>query len=152
IQSLWPRAKAAGISRTVFDQAFAGITDPDPDVLKLAANQPEFTSTTSQYLAKAVTQPRIDNGREMKVKQAEALTSIEKRYHVDRHVLLAIWGIESDFGRDKGTMKVMRSLATLLYSSTQKDYAREQIIAALKILQKGAISPANFTGSWPCAT
>src|SRR5438034_6781744 len=94
IQSLWPRAKAAGISRSVFDQAFAGITDPDPDVLKLANNQPEFTSTTSQYLAKAVTQIRIDGGREMETKEANLLAAIEKRYHVDRHVLLAIWAVE----------------------------------------------------------
>jgi membrane-bound lytic murein transglycosylase B len=55
IQKMWPRAKAAGISREVFDRAFAGITDPDPLVLKLANNQPEFTTTTSQYLEKAVT-------------------------------------------------------------------------------------------------
>lgn len=148
IQSLWPRAKAAGISRSVFDQAFAGITDPDPDVLKLANNQPEFTSTTSQYLAKAVTQIRIDGGREMEAKEANLLAAIEKRYHVDRHVLLAIWAVESNFGKDKGAMKVMRSLATLLYSGNKKDYAREQIIAALKILQKGVVSPASFTGSW----
>src|SRR5437762_12865811 len=78
IQSLWPRAKAAGISRSVFDQAFAGITDPDPDVLKLANNQPEFTSTTSQYFAKAVTQIRIDGGREMETKEANLLAAIEK--------------------------------------------------------------------------
>jgi membrane-bound lytic murein transglycosylase B len=148
IQSIWPRAKAAGISRTIFDQAFAGITDPDPDVLKLANNQPEFTSTTSQYLAKAVTQIRIDSGREMKSTEADVLTAIENRYHVDRNILLAIWGIESNFGKDKGAMKVMRSLATLLYSGNKKDYAREQIIAALKMLQKGVVSPASFTGSW----
>src|SRR2546423_15299159 len=89
IQSLWPSAKAAGISRSIFDQAFAGVTDPDPDVLKLAANQPEFTSTTSQYLTKAVTQARIDNGRIEKVKQEDTLSAIEKRYHVDRHIFLA---------------------------------------------------------------
>src|SRR5262245_28314552 len=77
IQSLWPRAKAAGISRSIFDQAFAGITDPDPDVLKLANNQPEFTSTTSQYLTKAVTQDRIDMGRQMKTTQADLLAAIE---------------------------------------------------------------------------
>jgi membrane-bound lytic murein transglycosylase B len=148
IQSLWPRAKAAGVSRTIFDQAFAGISEPDPDVLKLAGNQPEFTSTTSQYLAKAVTQIRIDSGREMKTSQATTLAAIEKRYHVDRTVLLAIWGIESNFGKDRGSMKVMRSLATLLYTGNKRDYAREQIIAALRILQKGVISPANFTGSW----
>lgn len=148
IEAQWPRAKAAGISRATFDQAFAGITDPDPAVLKLADNQPEFTSTTSQYLNKAVTQIRIDSAREMKVSQSTLLVSVEKRYRVDRHVLLAIWAIESNFGRDKGSMKVMRSLATLLYSGSKKDYAREQIIAALKILQSGVVSPANFTGSW----
>src|SRR3954451_17849712 len=148
IEAQWPRAKAAGISRAIFDQAFAGITDPDPAVLKLADNQPEFTSTTSQYLGKAVTQIRIDGGREMKASQANLLSAIEKRYHVDRHVLLAIWAIESNFGKDKGSMKVMRSLATLLSSGSRKDYAREQIIAALEILQSGVISPANFTGSW----
>jgi membrane-bound lytic murein transglycosylase B len=148
IQAQWPRAKAAGISRATFDQAFAGITDPDPVVLKLADNQPEFTSTTSQYLSKAVTQARIDGGREMKSAQSALLSAIEKRYRVDRHVLLAIWAIESNFGKDMGSMKVMRSLATLLYSGNKKDYAREQIIPALKILQSGIVSPANFTGSW----
>ncbi len=61
-----PRAKASGISRDVFDRAFAGITEPDPTVLKLANDQPEFTSTTSQYLGKAVTQIRIDSGQSMK--------------------------------------------------------------------------------------
>ena len=73
---------------------------------------------------------------------------LEKRYKVDRAILLAIWGIESNFGRDKGQMKVMRSLATLLYSGNKKDYAREQYIAALKILRTGIVSPQNFTGSW----
>jgi peptidoglycan lytic transglycosylase B len=148
IQSMWPRAKAAGIPRQVFDRAFAGITDPDPTVLKLANNQPEFTTTTSQYLAKAVTQARIDSGRGMKTEEADLLGKIERRYKVDRNILLAIWGMESNFGRDKGQMKVMRSLATLLYSGNRKDYAREQYIAALKILKSGIVSPENFTGSW----
>jgi membrane-bound lytic murein transglycosylase B len=148
IQKMWPRAKAAGISREVFDRAFAGITDPDPLVLKLANNQPEFTTTTSQYLSKAVTQVRIDSGRGVKAEEADLLGQIEKRYKVDRNILLAIWGMESNFGRDKGQMKVMRSLATLLYSGNRKDYAREQYIAALKILKSGIVSPQNFTGSW----
>lgn len=148
IQTLWPKAKAAGISRDVFDRAFAGITDPDPTVLKLANDQPEFTSTTSQYLGKAVTQIRIDAGQSMKSSQADLLAAIEKRYKVDRAVLLAIWGMESNFGKDKGQMSVMRSLATLLYSGRRKDYARNQYIAALKILQSGIVSADNFTGSW----
>jgi membrane-bound lytic murein transglycosylase B len=148
IQSLWPSAKAAGITRKTFDRAFAGITEPDPVALKLANNQPELTATTSAYLAKAVTQARIDAAKDMKASMGDKLKAFEDRYQVDRHVLLAIWGMESNFGRDKGSMSVMRSLATLAYSGHKKVYAREQIIAALKMLQKGVISVENFTGSW----
>ncbi|HKQ95886.1 MAG TPA: lytic murein transglycosylase [Aestuariivirgaceae bacterium] len=148
IEALWPTAKGAKISRGTFDAAFAGVSDPDPAVLKLAANQPEFTSTTSEYLAKAVTPARIATGREMLAAKADLLSAIESRYGVDRHILLAIWGIESNFGKDKGAMSVMRSLATLSYKGRRKDYARPQIVAALKILQSGVVSASNFTGSW----
>ena len=75
-KSLWPKVKAAGFSRQLFDQAFAGITDPDPAVLKLAGNQPEFTSTTSDYLAKAVTPIRIETGQAKKADEAKLLAAI----------------------------------------------------------------------------
>ena len=151
IQSLWPRVKAAGISRSLFDAAFAGVTEPDAAVLKLASTQPEFTSTTSAYLAKAVTPIRIDTGQQMKGSDAALLAAIEKKYGVDRHVLLGIWGMESNFGKDKGSMGVMRSLATLLYAGRKQKFAREQLIAAFKILKSGTRSPDNFTGSWAAA-
>ena len=151
IQSLWPRVKAAGISRSLFDAAFAGVTDPDPAVLKLASTQPEFTSTTSAYLAKAVTPIRIDTGQQMKSSDAALLSAIEKKYGVDRHILLGIWGMESNFGKDKGSMGVMRSLATLIYAGRKKQYAREQLIAAFKILKNGNRQPTDFTGSWAAA-
>ena len=151
IQTLWPRVQAAGISRSLFDAAFAGVTDPDPAVLKLALTQPEFTSTTSAYLEKAVTPIRIDTGQQLKASEATLLSAIEKKYGVDRHILLGIWGMESNFGKDKGSMGVMRSLATLIYAGRKKQYAREQLIAAFKILKKGARSPDNFTGSWAAA-
>jgi membrane-bound lytic murein transglycosylase B len=151
IQTLWPKVQSAGISRSLFDAAFAGITEPDPVVLKLAQTQPEFTSTTSAYLAKAVTPIRIDTGKQMQDKEAALLGAIEKRYGVDRHILLGIWGMESNFGKDEGSMSVMRSLATLMYAGRKKDYAREQMIAAFKILKNGSRTPANFTGSWAAA-
>jgi len=151
IQGLWPIAKANGISRELFDAAFAGITEPDPVVLKLAQNQPEFTSTTSAYLVKAVTPIRIETGQAMKAQEAKLLTAIEKKYGVDRHILLGIWGMESNFGKDKGSMKVMRSLATLMYAGRKKQYAREQFVAALKILKRGVVKPESFTGSWAAA-
>jgi len=151
IQTLWPKVQAAGISRKLFDAAFAGVTDPDPAVLKLAQTQPEFTSTTSAYLEKAVTPVRIDTGKQQKAQEAALLSAIEKQYGVDRHILLGIWGMESNFGKDEGSMSVMRSLATLIYSGRKKDYAREQLIAAFRILQKGARTPDNFKGSWAAA-
>ncbi len=151
IQTLWPLAKQAGISRQLFDQAFAGITEPDPVVLKLAKNQPEFTSTTSAYLEKAVTPIRIDTGQQKKAEEAKLLSAIEKKYGVDRYILLGIWGMESNFGKDKGSMKVMRSLATLIYAGRKKQYAREQLVAAFRILKNGVVSPDTFTGSWAAA-
>jgi membrane-bound lytic murein transglycosylase B len=149
--SLWPRAKKAGIPRSLFDAGFAGITEPDPAVLKLAANQPEFTSTTSAYLAKAVTPIRIETGRTKKAEEEKLLAAIEKKYGVDRHILLGIWGMESNFGKDKGSMSVIRSLATLAYSGRRKAFGNEQLIAAFKILRQGLVKPDNFTGSWAAA-
>lgn len=151
IETLWPTAKANGISRDLFDRAFAGITEPDPVVLKLAQNQPEFTSTTGDYLAKAVTPIRIDTGQKMVAANAKLLNAIQAKYGVDKYALLGIWGMESNFGKDLGSMKVLRSLATLMYAGRKRDYAREQYVAALKILKKGVRSPENFTGSWAAA-
>ncbi len=151
IQSLWPRVKAAGYSRDLFDRAFAGISEPDEVVLKLAKTQPEFTSTTSEYLAKAVTPIRIESGQAKKAEEAKLLAAIEKKYGVDRHILLGIWGMESNFGKDKGSMSVMRSLATLIYAGRKKQYAQEQLLAAFRILKAGIRTPDNFTGSWAAA-
>ncbi len=150
-KTLWPRVKAAGFSRELFDKAFAGITDPDPAVLKLAGNQPEFTSTTSAYLAKAVTDIRIETGQTKKSEEAKLLAAIEKKYGVDRHILLGIWGMESNFGKDKGSMSVMRSLATLAYTGSRKKFANEQMIAAFRILKSGIVKADSFTGSWAAA-
>ena len=149
--TLWPRMKKAGVSKQLFDAAFAGITEPDPVVLKLAENQPEFTSTTSDYLVKAVTPARIDTGKQKAQDDAKLLAAIEAKYGVDSYILLGIWGMESNFGKLKGSMSVMRSLATLAYSGSRKSYGYEQLIAAFKILKTGIVKPENFTGSWAAA-
>jgi membrane-bound lytic murein transglycosylase B len=148
VAKLWPQAQAARIKRETFARAFAGVEEPDPLVLKMASNQPEFTSTTSQYLLKAVTSARIETGRRMLGTHARLLSALESKYGVDRHILLAIWGMESNFGQDRGSMGVMRSLATLAYHGARRSYAKPQIIAALKILQSGVVRPDVFLGSW----
>ncbi|NMD09499.1 MAG: lytic murein transglycosylase, partial [Phyllobacteriaceae bacterium] len=102
-------------------------------------------------LAKAVTPIRIESGQAQKASEAKLLAAIEKKYGVDRHILLGIWGMESNFGKDKGSMGVMRSLATLIYAGRKKQYAQEQLIAAFRILAKGIRTPDNFTGSWAAA-
>jgi membrane-bound lytic murein transglycosylase B len=151
IQGLWPAVQKSGISRDLFDRAFAGITEPDPAVLKLANTQPEFTTATSDYLAKAVTPIRIETGKAMLAANADLFNAIEKKYGVSKYAVLGIWGMESNFGKDEGSMSVMRSLATLIYSGTKKDYARAQLISAFQILKRGNRSPDNFVGSWAAA-
>jgi membrane-bound lytic murein transglycosylase B len=148
VQSLWPWLQGKGFSRPLFDAAFEGVTEPDAAVLKLAKTQPEFTSTTSEYLAKAVTPIRIDTGKAMLKQHAALLNAIEKKYGVDKHVILGIWGMESNFGKDLGSMGVIRSLATLMYAGRKKDYAREQMVSAFRMLQKGYRKPDDFKGSW----
>jgi membrane-bound lytic murein transglycosylase B len=144
----WQMAQRAGLSQSEFKQAIAGITEPDGRVLEMMKTQPEFTSTTAQYLGKAITDARIANGRKKLASEAKLLAAIEARYGVDRRVLLAIWGMESNFGADIGSMKVIRSLATLAYTGRRKDYGRSQLAAAFRVLKAGAISPARFNGSW----
>lgn len=151
VQSLWPRIKAAGFSRDLFDQAFAGVTEADADVLKLAATQPEFTKATSDYLLKAVTPIRIDTGKTMAATNEELLAAIEAKYGVSRYALLGIWGMESNFGKDLGNMGVMRSLATLIYAGRKRDFANEQMIAAFTMLKRGIRPADNFKGSWAAA-
>lgn len=148
LQGLWPMAQKAGLSRDLFNQAIAGITDPDPMVLKLADNQPEFNTTTSDYLSKTVTPDRINTGQSMLKGNAALLQALQSKYGVDKLALLGIWGIESNFGKQLGDMKVIRSLATLMYSGSRKDYGRQQMAAAFRILKSGVVSPGNFVGSW----
>lgn len=147
VDSLWPAARSAGVSRDVFDRAFRGVT-PDPDVLEKAEHQPEFVKPIWDYLAGAVSDKRIENGKAMLAKWRETLDAIEKRYQVDRYVLVAIWGMETSYGSFTGDKNVIRSLATLAWQGARQDFGRQQLIAALRILQNGDITPEKMMGSW----
>jgi membrane-bound lytic murein transglycosylase B len=152
VRDFWPTAHSAGVSRTVYDAAFKGVS-PDPDVLKKARYQPEFVTPLWVYVSKRVSDKRIATGRKMLVKYSAVLSSIEQKYGVDRHILVAIWGLESSYGEvldDPKIVKgVVRSLATLAYADPRRRrFGRQQLIAALKILQRGDISVAGLTGSW----
>lgn len=140
-------ALAQGIKAHVFDQAFKGIT-PDPEVVKADYSQPEFTRPIWEYLKSAVSDLRIKNGEKKIVEYQNTLAAIEQQYQVDQQVIMAIWGMESGFGAFTGKKQVVRSLATLAYEGRRASFAKEQLIAALQILQNGDVTPPNMLGSW----
>ncbi len=141
------RALANGIRPDVFEAAFAGV-GVNRQVLNLDSKQSEFTRTIWAYLDSAVSASRIDAGRQRAASKQAELASIEARYGVPSEIVLAVWGIESAYGANFGDISVIESLATLAYEGRRRDFAEEQLIAALKILQAGDISPERMVGSW----
>jgi membrane-bound lytic murein transglycosylase B len=152
VKEFWPTARAAGISKGTYDAALGKFT-PDPTVLEKAGNQAEFTQQVWEYLDATVTEKRIKEGRDLIDHHGALLKRIEARYGVDRHIVVAIWGMESSYGAAlenptivKGTI---RSLATLAYQGgSRAKYGRQQLVAALKIIQRGDITVQGMTGSW----
>ncbi|MDX1370093.1 lytic murein transglycosylase [Pseudomonas sp.] len=140
-------AIAAGIDPALFDRAFAGVS-PNPDVLVADSSQPEFTRPVWEYLDGAVSPLRVARGQSLLLQHGNTLSRIEKRYGVDRETLVAIWGLESNFGSNIGTHKVIRSLATLAYEGRRQVFWRSQLLAVLQILQHGDITPERLVGSW----
>ncbi|WP_310618814.1 lytic murein transglycosylase [Flexibacterium corallicola] len=152
VEGFWPQARSAGISRSLYTQVFKGMT-PDPEILRRAENQPEFTQAVWSYLDRAVSDRRIKNGTEAEAEWSAWLDTIEKRYGVSRYTVVAIWGMESSYGHILDNPKIVRgtirSLATLAYDGgKRKKFGRTQLIAALKILQNGDVHHSKMTGSW----
>ena len=152
LDKLWPVAQTRGISRPVFDRATADLV-PDPEVLQLAGSQPEQVKPPGVYLTDLVTPERIAAGRRKLAEHADLLAAIEAAYGVDRHILLAVWGIESYYGTLKGTRAIVRSLATLAIADARRaNFWRSELLAALRILQDGVAAPSGLIGSWAGAT
>ncbi len=153
IASFRATAVQAGVSGAVYDRAFRGISDADPEVLQKARYQPEFTAPAWDYFDNRVHEQAVANGRALARQWKPWLDRIEQRFGVDRYTLLAIWSMESNYGemlkRTDVMRNVVRSLATLAYGDPQRaKFARTQLIAALKILQTGDIDESHLSGSW----
>ena len=136
-----------GITPLLFEQSFAGLT-PDPQVIAADQSQPEFSRPVWEYLDSAVSSWRVARGKALLAEQAKTLDSIEQRYQVEPSVLVAVWGMESSFGRQIGDKSVIRSLATLAYEGRRSAFWRTQLLAALHILQEGDITINGMVGSW----
>ncbi|QGA52237.1 MULTISPECIES: lytic murein transglycosylase [Pseudomonas] len=140
-------ALASGIRGDLFDRAFIGVS-PDMSVIKADRSQPEFARPVWEYLDGALSPLRVNKGKSLIQQNAQILQSIEQRYGVDREALVAVWGMESNFGQFQGSKSVINSLATLAYEGRRPGFAHAQLIAALQILQQGDISPEKMLGSW----
>jgi membrane-bound lytic murein transglycosylase B len=139
---------AQGITQQTFDAAFAGMS-ADPEVLELGTVQPEYIKTAGEYLTHMVSDARLDTGRQKLSAAASTLAAVEAAYGVDRHVVLAIWGIESNFGAGMGNRSVLRSLSTLAAFETRRpEFWRNELLAALRMLQSGEAKPGDLVGSW----
>lgn len=153
IRDFYSVAAKSGISRQTYNAVFKGVTSPDPAVIKSANFQPEFKSKVWDYMDNRVTDSAVEKGLEMKAKYKPWLDRIEAKYGVDRHVLLAIWSMETSYGaallREGALRNVARSLATLAYKDKRRrKFARSQLVAALKIVQNGDVAAENLYGSW----
>jgi len=140
-------AMKAGITGATFDRAMRDVA-PDEDVVAADQNQPEFVKPVWEYLKGALSDKRVARGKALLVENKALLDRIEKAYGVDRTVVVAIWGLESNYGDHMGTQNVVRSLATLGFEGRRPEFGRAQLIAALKIIQAGDIQPEEMLGSW----
>ncbi len=140
-------ALADGISRKIVDSALFDI-EPIPRVIELDRNQPEFNLSLGEYLRMMLSQGRIDKGKRKFKENGPLLNKIFSRYGVQPRFLVALWGIESDFGRLTGGFAVIGSLATLAYDGRRSAYFRKELLRALRILDQGHISNARMKGSW----
>jgi lytic murein transglycosylase len=147
VEGLWPDAKAAGVSRETFDAAFAGV-HLDTSVLEHMKKQAEFERSIRDYLASAVSERQVDQGRALSAKWADTLAAIERRFGVDRHIIIALWGLESGYGTGIGGKDVIGSLASLAFIEFRGGLFRDELIDALVILQEGHVVRDAMKGSW----
>lgn len=141
------KASRQGISQSVLDRAFRGV-QYNADVVRRDRNQSEFTKTLWEYLDSAASDSRVKNGKAALRKQRKTLDAIERKYGVDKEVVVAVWGLESAYGAVRGDVPVIEALATLAFDGRRGRFFEKQLFAALKILQSGDTVPRNMVGSW----
>ncbi|ODT67453.1 MAG: lytic transglycosylase [Pelagibacterium sp. SCN 63-23] len=147
VRGLWPDAERAGVSRQAFEAAFASYS-PIAQVIELTKKQPEFTQTVQQYVDKRVTAAQANKGQAMRGEWAQTLAGAQQRYGVQPEIVLAIWGMETNFGGFMGGNNTIHALATLTQSGYRADFFRSELVTALRILSDGHVSPSSMVGSW----
>ncbi len=147
ILAFQPRARAAGVAQATLDAALKDLAFL-PLVVERDRTQSEFTKTLWEYLETAVSDLRVTNGQEKLRELPRLLAEIEGRYGVDRHAVVAIWGLESAYGTFRGDVPTIAALASLAAEGRRQAFFEEQLIAALRILEQGDTTPEGMVGSW----
>jgi membrane-bound lytic murein transglycosylase B len=147
LERLWPEAAKRGVSRATYEKYALTLT-PDMKIMDFMDTQPEFTKALWDYLDLLVTDARIARGREILTQYASYFDAMEKAYGVDRYIVTAIWGIESNFGTSGGERPVVRSTATLACVGRRQAYFRDEFLSTLEILHRGDVRPEQLKGSW----
>ncbi len=141
------QAVAAGVSGDSFDTHTRDLA-PDMSVLELLDAQPEFTTPIWDYLAALVDEQRISEGQAMLTANAATLAQVAQQYGVDPATVVAVWGVESDYGKTFGKRPLLVSLATLSCFGRRQAFFRGEFFATLALLQSGDLKPEGLTGSW----
>ena len=147
VEGFRQRAASRGISPGTIDAAFRGAGFL-PEVIERDRNQTEFKRSLEDYLNIAASDERVSLGRQKFAQYGGTLSAIEDRYGVEGHVVAAVWGLESFFGTRRGNVPVISALSTLAYEGRRGEFFETQLVAALRILQAGDVSPGAMTGSW----
>ena len=137
----------AGVSRAVVKKALTGVKF-DEKAVRFSRSQPEYRTPIWDYMAFLIDQDRIDTGLAMMKRHDNVLRAIEKAYGVDRYVIAALWGIESNYGQDQGDFYIPHALANVACAGRKPDFFRTELIQALKLVSRGDLKLADLKGSW----
>jgi membrane-bound lytic murein transglycosylase B len=147
LSDLWPQAEGRGISRPVFERELTPV-EPDMPIIEKMRSQPEFERPLWSYIDDLVKPDRIARGKQMIAKYHAIWPRMEKMFGVDRAILIALWAVESNYGKSIGDRPVIRSTATLACIGRRQDYFRNELLSTLEILQSGDVPSSHLRGSW----
>lgn len=140
-------ALAAGIRPATYDASMAGLRR-NPRVEELNRKQPEFVKPVWEYLATTVSSARVDGGRTMLERYGATLRALEARYGVPAEILVAVWGLETGYGADMGSFNLFEALATLAYDGPRQEFARRELLSAMRMEEQQHLDPRRMTSSW----
>jgi len=147
LEGVRQEARGQGISESTLHYALRDIR-PIARIIELDRRQPEFTLTLDQYLDRTIPASRVAKARRKFAENRELLEELQKKYQVPGRFVVALWGIESDFGNHTGGFSVVNALATLAHDGRRSAYFRKELINALKIIDQGHVTPEDMVGSW----